>query len=461
MAEKDMSYRVENPATGEVITTFPTATDDEIQEVLAASEKGFKEWSALDIAERKKYVLRIAELFDERQDELVEIIGREMGKSRPHAIDEVELSANIFRYYANNGEEFAADRKIESFNGGTAVIRHLPLGALVGIMPWNFPYYQVARFAAPNLMNGNSIILKHAEICPESSAAIQKIIEDAGVPAGVYQNVYASHDQITTMIEDPRVQGVSLTGSERAGAAVGATAGKNLKKAVLELGGNDPYVLLDTDDVKAAAELAWETRIYNMGQVCNGNKRMIVMDDIYDEFVDELVKLAEQAKPGTPEEAGENGIYSPLSSRDAAERLDEQVSRAVKEGATLRAGGGLGDNAYYAPAVITDLGKDNSVYSEELFGPIALVFKVSSDEEALELANDTQYGLGGAVFSQDTERARAIARQINSGMANVNTPAGEGEEIPFGGVKRSGFGRELGPLGMDEFVNKQLYFEED
>ena len=216
-----------------------------------------------------------------------------------------------------------------------------------------------------------------------------------------------------------------------------------------------------TDDVKAAAELAWETRIYNMGQVCNGNKRMIVMDDIYDEFVDELVKLAEQAKPGTPEEAGENGIYSPLSSRDAAERLDEQVSRAVKEGATLRAGGGLGDNAYYAPAVITDLGKDNSVYSEELFGPIALVFKVSSDEEALELANDTQYGLGGAVFSQDTERARAIARQINSGMANVNTPAGEGEEIPFGGVKRSGFGRELGPLGMDEFVNKQLYFEED
>ena len=461
MAEKDLSYRVENPATGEVTATYPTATDEEIQQVLAASEKGFNEWAALDIAERKKYVLRIAELFDERKEELVEIIGREMCKARPHAIDEVELSANIFRYYANNGEQFAADRKIESFNGGTAVIRHLPLGALVGIMPWNFPYYQVARFAAPNLMNGNTIILKHAEICPESSAAIQKIVEDAGLPAGAYQNVYATHDQVTTMIEDPRVQGVSLTGSERAGAAVGATAGKNLKKAVLELGGNDPYILLDSADVKAAAELAWETRMYNMGQVCNGNKRMIVMEDIYDEFVDELVKLAEQAKPGTPEEAGENGVYAPLSSRSAAEILDEQITRAVKEGATLRAGGGLGENAYYAPAVLTDVDTNNSVYNEELFGPIALVFKVSSDEEALQLANDTQYGLGGAVFSQDTDRAVAIARKLETGMANVNTPAGEGEEIPFGGVKRSGFGRELGPLGMDEFVNKQLYFVED
>ena len=461
MAEKDLSYRVENPATGEITATYPGATDDEIQQVLAASEKSFKEWSNLDIAERKKYVLRVAELFDERKDDLVDIIGREMGKSRPHAIDEVELSANIFRYYANNGEEFAADRKIESYNGGTAVIRHLPLGALVGIMPWNFPYYQVARFAAPNLMNGNTIILKHAEICPESSAAIQKIFDDAGVPAGVYQNVYASHDQITTMIEDPRVQGVSLTGSERAGAAVGATAGKNLKKAVLELGGNDAYVLLDSDDVKAAAELAWEVRMYNMGQVCNGNKRMIIMDDIYDEFVGELVKLAEKATLGTPEEAGENDVYSPLSSRDAAERLDEQVTRAVKEGATLLAGGGLGENAYYAPAVLTDMDTNNSVFYEELFGPIALVFKVSSDEEALKLANDTQYGLGGAVFSKDKDRARAIARQLEVGMSNVNTPAGEGEEIPFGGVKRSGFGRELGPLGMDEFVNKQLYFEAD
>ena len=201
--------------------------------------------------------------------------------------------------------------------------------------------------------------------------------------------------------------------------------------------------------------------MYNMGQVCNGNKRMIVMEDIYDEFVDELVKIAEQAKPGKPEEAGENGVYAPLSSRSAAEILDEQITRAVKEGATLRAGGGLGENAYYAPAVLTDVDTNNSVYNEELFGPIALVFKVSSDEEALQLANDTQYGLGGAVFSQDTDRAVAIARKLETGMANVNTPAGEGEEIPFGGVKRSGFGRELGPLGMDEFVNKQLYFVED
>lgn len=460
MAEQNLTYRVENPATGEKGTEYPSLSDADVQRVLGTAEEGFQQWSGTEMAERKKVVNRIAELFAERKDELVEIIGREMGKAHPHGADEIDLCVDIFHYYAEHGEEFAADRPIEDFSGGAAVIRHLPLGVLVGVMPWNFPYYQVARFAAPNLMNGNALILKHAEICPESSAVIEEIFTAAGLPAGVYQNVYATHDQITTMIEDPRVQGVSLTGSERAGAAVAATAAKNLKKSVLELGGNDPYVLLDTDDVAAAAKVAWQTRTYNMGQVCNGNKRMIVMEDIYDEFVDALVELAEQATPGTPDKAGSDGVYSPLSSVDAADKLDEQVRRAVKEGATLRAGGERGDNAYYAPAVLTDVDSQNSIYDEELFGPIAMVFKVSSDEEAITLANDTQYGLGGAVLSQDKERARNLARRLQSGMAYANTPEAQGAEIPFGGVKRSGFGRELGPLGMDEFVNKQMFFEE-
>jgi len=285
-------------------------------------------------------------------------------------------------------------------------------------------------------------------------------MDDAGVPEGVYNNVFASHDQISTIIADSRIQGVSLTGSERAGSIIGAQAGENLKKAVLELGGSDPYVLLDTDDVKAAAELAWGTRMYNTGQACNSNKRMIVMEDIYDEFVAELERLANAAVQTTPDNEKEGG-YSALSSRDAAEKLRDQLDRAVDAGANLRAGGELSEEgAYVSPAVITDIPVGSDIYYEEFFGPVATVYKVSNDEEALDLANNTQYGLGGTVFSQDTERAAAVSRRLECGMANVNTPAGEGEEMPFGGVKRSGFGRELGPLGMDEFVNKQLYYVE-
>ena len=455
------SYQVVNPATGEPGEAFPLADDGEINEALAASQAAFESWREVPIEERGSIVARVAELFTERKDELAAIITEEMGKPLPESEGEAEYCTDIFNYFATEGPSLAADQEIKAIGGGRAMIQKLPVGPLLGIMPWNYPYYQVARFAAPNLMLGNTIVLKHAESCPKSALAIQKIMDDAGVPSGVYQNVFASHDQIADIIADPRIQGVSLTGSERAGAIIGELAGKNLKKVVLELGGSDPYVVLDTDDVKEAAANAWATRLENTGQACNSNKRMIVSDGIFDEFVAELTNLAKDLKPGNPAEAAE-GTYAPLSSRSAAEGLAEQIQDAVSKGATLHAGGTLQDGpaAYLAPAVLTGITPEMRAYREELFGPVAVVYKVGSDEEAVKLANDSDYGLGGAVFSTDVERARKVAQQLEVGMANVNG-VGEGADIPFGGVKRSGYGRELGPLGMDEFVNKRLFYVAD
>ncbi|MCG2623074.1 NAD-dependent succinate-semialdehyde dehydrogenase [Arthrobacter sp. I2-34] len=455
-------YRVVNPATGQVVEEFPTATDEQIQEALAAAEQAYRSWQDVPMAERAKVVARIGELFTERADELAAIITEEMGKPLSQAKGEAEFCTDIFNYFATEGPALAADQEIKAIGGGRAVIQKRPVGVLLGIMPWNYPYYQVARFAAPNLMLGNTIILKHAETCPRSALAIQQIMDDAGLPAGAYVNVFASHAQIADIIADPRVQGVSLTGSERAGAIIGEIAGRNLKKAVLELGGSDPYVVLDAADVKAAAAAAWETRMENTGQACNSNKRMIVMEDIYDEFVAELTEQARNLTPGDPAEEAA-GTYAPLSSRAAAESLAEQLRDAVNKGATLHAGGTLveGPAAYLAPAVLTGVTPDMRAYREELFGPVAVVYKVGSDEEALALANDTDYGLGGAVFSTDEDRARAIAERLETGMTNVNAASAEVAELPFGGVKRSGFGRELGPLGMDEFVNKRLLYIAD
>ena len=455
-------YRVVNPATGEVVETFDHATDEEIEAAVTAAHTAYQSWRDVPIEERAKTVQRVAELFRERQDELAAIATQEMGKPLGEAAEEADFCGDIFEYFATEGPGLAADQPIKTFSGGKAMVQKLPIGPLLGIMPWNYPFYQIARFAAPNLMLGNTIILKHAESVPRSALAVEQIMKDAGLPEGAYVNVFATHEQVEHIIEDPRIAGVSLTGSERAGAVVAAIAGKNLKKCVLELGGSDPYVILDTDDVTAAADTAWDTRISNTGQACNSNKRMIVMEDLFEGFVKRLTERAKELQPGDPAQAAD-GTYAPLSSRAAAELLDEQVQDAVSKGATLHAGGQLGEGpaAYYAPAVLTGITKEMRAYREELFGPVAVVYPVTSDEEALALANDTTYGLGGAVFSKDTERARRIAERLEVGMSNVNTPAGEGAEVPFGGVKRSGFGRELGPLGMDEFVNKRMFYIAD
>ncbi len=452
-------YRVQNPATGEIVETFDAATDEQVEQALASADAAFREWRERSVQDRAAIVHRVAELFEERKEELARIIALEMGKPFQEGVEEVEFAASIIDYYAVHGPSLITDYEIPSTIPGKAVIQRRPVGALLGVMPWNFPYYQVARFAAPNLVLGNTVLLKHADICPRSNLAIQQIMDDAGVPAGGYTALFTSHDQIATIIADSRVQGVSLTGSERAGAIIGEQAGRHLKKAVLELGGNDPMVVLDSDDLASVAADGWNFRIYNGGQVCNGNKRMIVMDDIYDEFVAELKKLADGLVAGDPLDMPDRG-YGPLSSRAAAEQVDAQVRRAVAAGATLEAGGVLaeGAGAYYSPAVLTGIDRNSDLAREEIFGPVATVYKVSSDEEALELANDCDFGLGGSVFSKDPARAARIAARLDVGMTHVNIVAAEAAELPFGGVKRSGFGREMGPLGIGEFVNERLYF---
>lgn len=452
-------YRVHNPATGEVMERFDVASSERIKHVLSESQVCFQKWRESSVQSRAGKVKRIGEIFQERREELAQLISLEMGKSREESLDEVDFASSIFDYYAVYGPSLITDSEIPSTIPGKAVIETLPVGPLLGIMPWNFPYYQVARFAAPNLVLGNTIILKHADICPRSAQTIEEIILEAGVPVGGYQNVYASHDQIADIIADPRVHGVSLTGSEKAGSIIGSLAGKHLKKCVLELGGIDPMIVLDSGDVAAIAKEAWEFRTYNGGQVCNSNKRLIVMEDIYNEFVDTLKDLAEGLVPGDPWSL-QDGEYAPMSSRAAAETIDAQVKRAVEAGAVVLAGGELssGPDAYYSPTVLVDVPRDSPVASEEIFGPVATVYRVSTEAEAISLANDCAYGLGGSVFSQSTARAERVASRLEVGMTHVNTIAAESAELPFGGVKRSGFGREMGPLGIGEFSNQRLKF---
>ena len=454
-------FAIENPSTGKSEDKFERIDDSQRDDILDRSTAAYDAWRSTRIEERAAVLSRAADLYEERIDELADHIGREMGKLTRWAKAEVQIVADIYRYYAEHAHELLADEYLPAQNAHKTVVRKEPIGPLLGIMPWNFPYYQVARFAAPALMAGNVVLVKHAEICPRSAQQIQDILDEAGFPKGAYTNIFATHDQIAKLIEDPRVQGVSLTGSERAGRAIAAQAGQNLKKCVLELGGTDAYVVLDAADVKEAAKTAWDKRMSNTGQACTSNKRMIVMDDIYDEFVAELVALSKAYVPGDPTnpQTGDKQEYYPLSSRDAAETLEKQVKTAVDAGAKLHTGGSLeGEGAYFPPTVITDIPVGSDSYYEEFFGPVAEVYRVSSEEEAIELANNSRYGLGGAVMSEDEERAKKVAGRIDTGMIHVNIPQARGAELPFGGVKNSGLGRELGPLGMDEFVNVQRFF---
>jgi len=440
-------YAVVNPATGDVVQEYPTATDQQIEAALASAQQAYRDWSKNStVSQRAALIRKVAALHSERRQELAEIINREMGKSVDGALGEIDFSAAIYEYYADNAEKFLADETIDLLDGeGSAIIRRGPVGVLLGIMPWNYPYYQVARFAGPNLTLGNTIVLKHAPQCPESAAAIQKIYDDAGFPKGAYVNVYATNEQIAEAIADPRVQGVSLTGSERAGAAVAEVAGRNLKKVVLELGGCDPFIVLSTNDLDATVEAAVAGRFENTGQACNAAKRFIVATDIYDDFLTKFTaKVLETA-----------GDLAPLSSVAAAKRLGEQVDRAVADGATLVSTGER-NGAHFPPGVLTGLTPDSPSYREELFGPVACVYKAADEDEAVELANDTPFGLGSYVFTTDAEQAKRVADKIEAGMVYVNLVGADGVELPFGGVKRSGFGRELGRFGIDEFVNKKL-----
>ena len=347
-----------------------------------------------------------------------------------------------------------ADEPIELLGGeGTAVVRRSPFGVLLGIMPWNFPYYQVARFAGPNLVIGNTILLKHAPQCPESAEAMQQMFDDAGFPEGAYENIYATNEQIEWVIADPRLHGVSVTGSERAGAAVAEIAGRNLKKVVLELGGSDPFILLGSDDLDAAAEQAAEARLDNAGQSCNAAKRFIVADELYDEFLEKFREKLAAAKPGDP--TAEDTAVGPLSSQTAADRLEDQVKRAVENGAEVLVGGKR-DGNYFEPTILTGIEPGDEASQEEFFGPVAQVYRVASEDEAVALANQTPFGLGSYLMTTDPEQAERVADKIEAGMVYVNLVGADSPELPFGGFKRSGFGRELGRYGADEFVNKKL-----
>ena len=451
-----MKYQVVNPATGQVEREYPTASDAEIDEILDRAGRGYPGWRRTAMTERAEILRRVAQLYQDRSAELGAIITREMGKTTAEAQGELEFTVGIYRYYADNGPDLLKDQPLHSNTPGTAWVRKSPMGALLGIMPWNYPYYQVARFAAPNLIIGNTVVLKHAPQCPESALAMEQIFREAGLPADAYINVFASNEQVAQMIADPRITGVSVTGSERAGSAVAATAGQNLKKIVLELGGSDPFIVLDGADLPSVAKAAAAARMENGGQACNASKRMIVTEDVYDEFVSEFTAAMSGYTTGDPTDPAT--AYGPLSSEQAARNLMDQINDAVSKGAAVHLGGQRVDRpgAFVEATVLSGVTPEMRAYREELFGPAAVVYKVSSADEAVELANSSSYGLGGAVFSSDDALALDVADRLDVGMVWINQPEGGGPELPFGGTKRSGTGRELGPLGIDEFVNKKL-----
>jgi succinate-semialdehyde dehydrogenase/glutarate-semialdehyde dehydrogenase len=448
------TYAVINPATGERVREYPEISDQALEVAIGAADRAHREWSrASTVAERAALVRKVGALHAERREQLAEIIAREMGKPIEQGLGEVDFCQAIYDYYADNAEALMADEPITLSEGdGSAFIRRSSIGVVLGIMPWNYPYYQVARFAGPNLVVGNTILLKHAPQCPESAEAIAQMFRDAGFPEGAYTNIFATNDQIATVIADPRVQGVSVTGSERAGAAVAEIAGRNLKKVVLELGGADPFILLSTDDLDSVVESAVAARLENAGQACNAAKRFVVADALYEPFVDKLTAAMRAVEPGDP--SADGTAMGPLSSSTAADRLESQLERAVAGGARLD--GGTRNGNFFAPGVLTGVTPRNPAHREELFGPVAIVYRVGTEDEAVALANDTPYGLGSYLFTSDPQQALRVADKIDAGMVFVNIVGADAAELPFGGVKRSGFGRELGRFATEEPVNRKM-----
>ena len=448
------AYAVVDPANGKTVREYPTIGDGDLEAALARADDGRRAaLRDLGVEGRAALLREIAAGHRAQRDVLAATIGREMGKPVVQARHEVDFAASIYDWYAEHAEELMADEPIAVAGKGSAAVRRSALGVILGIMPWNYPVYQVARFAAPNLVVGNAVVLKHAPQCPGSAEAIAEIFAAAGAPAGTYENVFATHEQIARIIGDPQIAGVSVTGSERAGAAVAEIAGRNLKKVVLELGGSDPFIVLGAADMDTLVASAVAARFANAGQACTSAKRFIVIDELYEPFLEKFTAALTAVKQGDPRERGTE--VGPLSSQLAADRLEDQVRRAVDQGATVVAGGKRNGN-YFEPTVLTDVTPENDIYREELFGPVAQVYRVPSEEEAVALANDTPFGLGSYVMTNDPEQAERVADQIDAGMVYVNIVGADSAELPFGGTKRSGFGRELGRYATDEFVNKKL-----
>jgi succinate-semialdehyde dehydrogenase / glutarate-semialdehyde dehydrogenase len=450
-----MSIQTVNPFTNIVVKTFEEMSEHEVNNLVEQSAKAFEKWKKTSYEHRAKLLYNVAKLLRERKSELAKIITLEMGKLIAQAEGEIDLSANIFEYYAKHGATFLADKYLNP-EYGKAYYKHSPIGTILGVEPWNFPFYQVARFAAPNLMIGNTVIVKLASLVPQCAIAIEKIFLDASAPTGVYTNLQISGKRASGVVSDTRIKGVSLTGSEEAGSSIAEQAGKYIKKSVLELGGNDAFIVLEDADIDQAVKWGIIGRINNNGECCVASKRFIVVQEIADEFLKKITEQMKNLVVGDPMDPKTE--LGPLSSEAAAVHIAKQVKSAVDSGAKLLLGGARRNHegAFMEPTILTNIKRENPVYYQELFGPVASFFVVKDENEAIELANDSNYGLGCSIFSSNIERAKNIANKIDAGMVFINHPTWTEADLPFGGTKNSGYGRELSELGIQEFVNRKL-----
>jgi len=450
-----MAIQTINPFDNSVVKKYTEYTDEAVDQKIATAHEAYKIWKDTPVADRAKLLAKISELLLQNKKKYAQLITLEMGKLIGESEDEIDISAAIFKYYADNAEKFLEDKPFE-VEEGKAYVRYTSIGVILGVEPWNYPFYQVARVASPNVAVGNVIMVKHASNVPQCAQAIEDLFIEAGAAEGIYTNLFISSKKIDKLAQDNRIKGLALTGSEEAGASLAESAGKNLKKSVLELGGSDPFIVLDDADIDNAVEQAFNGRMKNMGQSCTAAKRLIVADAIADEFLEKFTKRMSGLKVGNP--ADETTEIGPLSSEDAVKKLAEQVKDSIAAGATAVLGGKRleRDGAFMEPTILTNLKPGMRAYHEELFGPVASFYRVKDEDEAIKLANDSEFGLGGAVFSKDIKRAERVALQIETGMVFINQPTASSPELPFGGTKRSGYGRELSSLGIEEFVNKKL-----
>ncbi|AZV37687.1 succinate-semialdehyde dehydrogenase [Komagataeibacter xylinus] len=449
-------YRTINPATGKTEKVFDLHDDKEMLARLETAHQFWEgDWRRRTIAQRRDIMLKAAEILRRDKEKHARLISIEMGKILPEAIAEISLSADILAYYAEKAETFLAPRELPVSQGHASVTSE-PLGIIYCVEPWNFPYYQLARVAAPNLMAGNVVMVKHAPGVPQCAVAFEALFREAGAPAGAYTNLFITNDQSEKLIERPEIRGVALTGSERAGSAVAGQAGRALKKSTMELGGSDAFIVLDDADLDTVVPLAVQARMSNNGQVCTAAKRMIVHKSLVEEFTSRLKVAINDFKYGDPLEQGVT--HGPMSSQVAMEHAVAQVEKAVAHGASLVVGGKRieREGFFMKAAILTNLTKDNPIFYQEIFGPVAIIHSVGSEDEAVALANDSPYGLGGSIQTSNVERGRRMAARIDTGMVFINSATGSAPDLPFGGIKNSGYGRELSEFGIEEFLNRKL-----
>jgi succinate-semialdehyde dehydrogenase/glutarate-semialdehyde dehydrogenase len=450
-----MSYQSINPYDGRTLQIFEELTDAQLETAIQTAANCFESWRKTSFAERATVVAKAASIMHKRVDEFARPVTLEMGKLFAEARGEVVLSADIIEYYAKNAERFLAPEILKPSSGEAEIVSS-PFGVLFGVQPWNFPYYQLARFAAPNLMAGNVVMVKHAGCVPQCAIAFEKLWLEAGAPAGAYTNLLISHDQVNQVIDDPRIKGVALTGGVDAAKRVASRAGQNVKKTTMELGGSDAFIVLDDADLDKTVAWAVWAKMNNTGQCCVAGKRFIVVEALADRFLEKFQTALAALKPGDPMDTATT--LGPLSTESALVQLLAQVDEAVAKGGKLVMGGKRIDRpgAFMQPTILTNIKPGNPAFREEFFGPVALFFPVKNEDEAVALANDSDFGLGGAVFTKDEARGKRVANRVDTGMMFINHPTWTTADLPFGGIKNSGYGRELSSLGIQEFVNKKL-----